>query len=80
LSRPNRWFPLAVAATAGVAAMALYTGAGHLVGSPFPFGELPGVGFAVAVWNAVLILPTRALFRRVARRSEPDRIHLALGR
>lgn len=80
LPRAPLWSPFVVAAAAGVAATVLYVIVGNLVGSPFPFGNLPRVAFAVAAWNVLLIVPARALFRRLSGRAEPDRIHLALGR
>ena len=60
--------------------MGLYTSVGHLVGTPYPLADLPAIVLAVAAWNAALILPVRALLRRVSGRREPDSIRLAAFR
>jgi rod shape-determining protein MreD len=77
LMRSSGWWPVGIAAAAGAAAMGLYTSIGHLVGTPYPVAELPRIALVVALWNAVLVLPARALLRRVYGRREPDPIRLA---
>lgn len=77
VGRSGGWWPVALAAAAGAAAMALYTGIGHLIGMPYPVGDLPRIALVVAVWNAALIVPVRGLLRRAFGRREPDRIRLA---
>lgn len=72
----GRW-TVGVTVLASVAAMALYMAVGHLVGTPYPLGELPAIALVVAAWNAVLVLPVRALLQRLSGRREPDRIRLA---
>jgi rod shape-determining protein MreD len=79
LTRPAGWWPVGIAAVAGVLATVVYAGVGHLVGVPYPFAEVPPVALVVAAWNAVLVLPAMRLLRRLAGRQEPDRIALALG-
>ncbi len=77
MGRSGGWWPVALAAASGAAAMCLYTAIGHLVGTPYPLGELPSIALVVAAWNAALIVPVRALLRRIFGRREPDRIALA---
>jgi rod shape-determining protein MreD len=77
LMRSTGWWPLGITAVASAVAMALYTTLGHLVGAAYPVGELPRIALVVALWNVVLILPVRALLRRIFGRREPDRIQLA---
>lgn len=77
VGRSAGWWPVALAAAAGVAAMSLYTAIGHLVGTPYPVGDLPRIALVVALWNAALLVPARGLLRRVFGRREPDRVQLA---
>jgi rod shape-determining protein MreD len=77
VGRSGGWWPVVLAAAGGAAAMCLYTALGHLVGTPYPLGELPAIAFVVGAWNAALIVPVRALLRRIFGRREPDRIALA---
>jgi rod shape-determining protein MreD len=77
VGRSGGWWPVVLAALGGAAAMCLYTAIGHLVGTPYPVGDLPRIALVVAAWNAALIVPVRALLRRVFGRREPDRIALA---
>ena len=79
LSRPAGWWPVSIAALAGLLATGIYAGVGHLVGVPYPFGDLPPVALVVAAWNAVLILPVMRLMRRLVGAQKPDRIALVLG-
>jgi len=78
LFRPTGWSPLVVAAVAALVATAFYTGVGHLVGIPYPWGDLPAITAAVALWNAALVLPTMALLRWVHGPTEPDRLEVVL--
>jgi rod shape-determining protein MreD len=78
LFRPTGWSPLAVAAVAALVATAFYTGVGHLVGTPYPWGDVPGSTAAVGLWNAALVLPAMAVMRWVHGPSEPDRLEVAL--
>jgi rod shape-determining protein MreD len=78
LGRSGGWWPIVLAALGGAAAMGLYTAIGHLVGTPYPVGELPRIALVVAAWNAALIVPVRAMLRRVfGGRREPDHLRLA---
>jgi hypothetical protein len=78
LFRPTGWWPLAVAAVAALVASAFYTGVGHLIGTPYPWGDLPAIAAAVALWNAALVLPAMAVMRWVHGPTEPDRLEVAL--
>ncbi len=78
LFRPTGWWPLAVAVVAALLATALYTGIGHLIGTPYPWGDLPAITVAVGLWNAALVLPVMAVMRWVHRPSEPDRLEVVL--
>ena len=78
LFRPTGWSPLVVAAVAALVATAFYIGVGHLVGIPYPWGDLPAITAAVALWNAALVLPTMALLRWVHGPTEPDRLEVVL--
>lgn len=78
LFRPTGWWPLAVAAGAALAATAFYTGVGHLIGTPYPWGDVPDITVAVALWNAALVLPAMAVMRWVHGPSEPDRLEVVL--
>jgi rod shape-determining protein MreD len=78
LFRPTGWSPLVVAAVAALVATAFYTGVGHLIGTPYPWGDLPAITAAVALWNAALVLPTMALLRWVHGPTEPDRLEVVL--
>jgi hypothetical protein len=78
LFRPTGWWPLAVAVVAALLATALYTGIGHLIGTPYPWGDLPAITVAVGLWNAALVLPVMAVIRWAHRPSEPDRLEVVL--
>lgn len=78
LTRPAGWWPVGIAVAAGFGATTLYTIVAHLVGEPYPFGDVPRVGLTVALWNAALVLPACSLLRRVFGRSEPDRVRVSL--
>jgi rod shape-determining protein MreD len=78
LFRPTGWWPLAAAALAALVATVFYTGVGHLIGTPYPWGDLPAITVAVGLWNAALVLPTMAVMRWVHGRAEPDRLEVAL--
>jgi rod shape-determining protein MreD len=78
LSRPTGWWPPVVGAAAALVATAFYTGVGHLVGTPYPWGDVPHITVAVGLWNAALILPVTAVMRWVHGPTEPDRLEVAL--
>jgi len=78
LFRPTGWWPLAVGAVAALVATVFYTGVGHLIGTPYPWGEVPAITVAVALWNVALVLPAMAVMRWVHGPSEPDRIEVLL--
>jgi rod shape-determining protein MreD len=76
--RPTGWWPLAVAAVAALAATAFYTGVGHLIDTPYPWGDVPAISVAVGLWNAALVLPAMAVMRWVFGPTEPERLEVAL--
>jgi rod shape-determining protein MreD len=78
LFRPTGWWPLAVAAVAALVTTAFYTGVGHLIGTPYPWGDVPAITVAVALWNAALVLPAMAVLRWVHGSGEPDRLEVVL--
>jgi rod shape-determining protein MreD len=78
LFRPTGWWPPAVAALASLVATAFYTGVGHLVGAPYPWGDVPAITVAVALWNAALIFPAMAVLRWVHGPTDPDRLEVLL--
>jgi rod shape-determining protein MreD len=78
LFRPTGWWPLAVGAVAALVATVFYTGIGHLIGSPYPWGDVPAITVAVALWNAALVLPAMAVMRWVHGPAEPDRFEVVL--
>ena len=59
-------------------ATAFYTGVGHLIGTPYPWADLPAITAAVALWNAALVLPVMAVMRWVHGPTEPDRLEVVL--
>jgi hypothetical protein len=63
---------------AALVATAFYTGVGHLVRTPYPWGDLPAITAAVALWNAALVLPAMAVMRWVHGPTEPDRLEVVL--
>jgi rod shape-determining protein MreD len=78
LFRPTGWWPPVVGAAAALVATTVYTGVGHLVGTPYPWGDVPQITVAVGLWNAALILPVMAVMRWVHGHTEPDRLEVAL--
>lgn len=92
LLRPAWWWPVVVAGAAGLVGVGLYVGVGHLVGEPYPYGDIARVGFVVGLWNAALAIPAVAVMRWVfggrpvieepIRMTPPDRVgrKLRVGR
>jgi rod shape-determining protein MreD len=79
IDRTSGWWPVALAAGAGVVATVVYASIGHLVGVAYPFGHLPPVALVVAAWAAALIQPGIGLVRRLLGHHDADRIAMALG-
>jgi len=75
--RPAGWWPVAIAAVGSAIAVVFYAVVGNLVGLANPLGGLWQVALVVAVWSGALVLPLRALLRRVLGRNEPDRLAVA---
>jgi rod shape-determining protein MreD len=78
LFRPTGWWPLAFAAGAALVATVVYTGIGHLVGTPYPWDDMAQITVAVGLWNAALVLPAMSVMRWVHGRTEPDTLGVAL--
>jgi rod shape-determining protein MreD len=76
--RPSGWWPPVVAAGAALLSTLLYTGLGHLVGTPYPWGDVGSITLAVAVWNAALVLPAMAVMRWVHGTAGADRLEVSL--
>jgi rod shape-determining protein MreD len=76
LFRPTGWWPLGAAAAAALVSAAFYTGVGHLVGTPYPWGDVPAITVAVALWNVALVLPAMAVMRWAHGPTEPDRLEV----
>ena len=75
--RPAGWWPAVIAGVSGGLAVAFYAVVGNLVGVGNPLGGLWQVAVVVGAWSAALVLPLRALLRRLFGRTEPDRIAVA---
>jgi hypothetical protein len=67
-----------VAAVAAVGASVVYTSVAHLIGTPYPWGDVPAIALAVALWNAALIVPAMAVMRWVHGPTTPDRLGMVL--
>jgi rod shape-determining protein MreD len=78
LMRTSGWWPLAVAAAAGVVQAVLYTSLGNLIGVAYPFDEVPGIAFVLALVGALLIVPALRVLWWVHGHSEPDRLEVLL--
>ena len=76
--RPSGWWPVVVAVVAAVGASVIYTAAAHLIGTPYPWGDVPGIALAVALWNAALVVPAMAVMRWVHGPATPDRLGMVL--
>ncbi|MGH9113700.1 MAG: rod shape-determining protein MreD [Acidimicrobiales bacterium] len=76
--RPSGWWPVAVAALAAPVATVVYTAVAHLIGTPYPWGDLPAIALAVGLWNAALIVPAMAVMRWVRGPTSPDRLEVLL--
>jgi rod shape-determining protein MreD len=75
--RPAGWWPVVIAGVWAAIAVAFYAVVGNLVGVGNPLDGLWQVALVVAAWSAALVLPLRALLRRLFGRTEPDRIAVA---
>ncbi len=76
--RPSGWWPVAVAAVAALVATVVYTAVAHLIGTPYPWGDLPAIALAVGLWNAALVVPAMAVLRWVHGPTTTDRLEVVL--
>jgi hypothetical protein len=78
VGRTGGWWPVLLAAAAGLAQAMLYTVIGNVVGVAYPAGDVPGIGLVLAAWSAVLVLPMLRVLWWVHGHSEPDRLEVLL--
>ena len=78
LQRTSGWWPVAMAAAAGVAQAVLYTSLGILVGVDYPFGDVPAISLALALVGAVLVVPMEHVLWWVHGAPEADRLEVVL--
>jgi rod shape-determining protein MreD len=78
IGRTGGWWPVLLAAAAGLAQAMLYTVSGNVVGVAYPAGDVPGIGLVLAAWSAVLVLPMLRVLWWVHGHSEPDRLEVLL--
>jgi rod shape-determining protein MreD len=78
LQRTSGWWPVAMAAAAGVAQAVLYTSLGILVGVDYPFGDVPAIALALALVGAVLVVPMEHVLWWVHGAPEADRLEVVL--
>lgn len=76
LMRTSGWWPVGVAAVAGVVQAVLYTSAGNLIGVSYPFGDVPPIALALAVVAALLIVPAMRVLWWVHGHAEADRLEV----
>jgi rod shape-determining protein MreD len=76
LMRTSGWWPVAIAAGAGVVQAALYTSLGNLIGVAYPLGAVPGIAVAMAATGAVLIVPALRVMWWVHGHNEVDRLEM----
>lgn len=76
LMRTSGWWPVVIAAGAGVVEAALYTSVGNLIGVAYPFAEVPGIAVMMAATAALLIVPALRVMWWVHGHSEPDRLEM----
>jgi rod shape-determining protein MreD len=78
LMRTSGWWPVVVAAVAGLVQATLYTALGNLLGVAYSFGDLPAIALVMAAWSAVLVLPLIRVLWWVHGHAEPDRLEVLL--
>lgn len=74
LLRTSGWWPVAIAAGAGLVQAVLYTSLGNLIGVAYPFAEVPAVGVVMAVVAALLVTPALRVIWWVHGHPEVDRL------
>ncbi len=78
LVRSSGWWPVLLAALAGMVQAGLYTALGNLVGVAYPFGEVPAIALVQAAWCGVLVLPALRVLWWIHGQPEPDRLEMVL--
>lgn len=78
LLRTSGWWPVLIAALAGMAQATLFTSFGNLIGVAYPFGDVPTIASTMAVWAALLVTPALRVLWWVHGHSEPDRVEVLL--
>ena len=78
LQRTSGWWPVGLAAAAGVVQAVLFTSIGNLIGVDYPFGEVPRVALALGLTAAVLVLPLERAVWWAHGTREPDRLEVVL--
>jgi rod shape-determining protein MreD len=78
LLRTSGWWPVGVAAAAGLVQATLYTALANLLGDAFPFAHLPAIALVMAAWCALLVLPLIRVMWWVHGHNEPDRLEVLL--
>jgi rod shape-determining protein MreD len=78
LGRTSGWWPVLIAAAAGLAQAVLYTCIGILIGTAFPIDDILGIGLALAIVAAVLVVPALRVLWWVHGHREPDMLEVVL--
>jgi rod shape-determining protein MreD len=78
LVRTSGWWPVGVAAVAGLVQATLYTSLGNMLGTAYRFGHLPAIALVMAGWCAVLVLPLIRVTWWAHGHAEPDRLEMLL--
>lgn len=76
--RPPRWWAPVLAVVAGVASAAVTTAVGHVVGVPYPAGDILRIGLVEGLVAAVLVLPACSVLRWVHGSDEDVPFRVAL--
>jgi rod shape-determining protein MreD len=78
LQHTGGWWAVGMAAGAGVLQAILFTAFGNLVGTDYPFGDVPTVALALGLVSAVLVIPAERALWWVHGPPEPDRLEVVL--
>ena len=78
LGRTSGWWPVLIAAAAGMAQSVLYTCIGILIGTAYPLDDVAGIGLALAATAAVLVVPALRVLWWVHGHREPDTLEVLL--
>jgi rod shape-determining protein MreD len=78
LQRTSGWWPVVLAALAGLAQAALYTSLGNLIGVAYPFDDVPAIAAMMAAVAALAVVPLMRALWWVHGHSEPDRLEVLL--